>query len=254
MNYDIIYNVKIKCEDIVIGDIVILEAGDVVPADLRLITTKSLKIQESTLTGESVPANKHTDALTANANGDVSLGDRKNMVYMGSTVVYGRGKAVITATGMDTEMGKIADALAQAEEGKTPLQIKLAGLSKILTSLVIGICVFIFGFQLIKTFLGGSQGGGQQIAARIACNEIDMLLMFGDPLNPKEQEPKINSLLRLCDVHNVPVATNIATAEVIITALDRGDLSWREIYNPRSEYNQRKKRRGRHESDQAFGA
>ena len=92
--------------------------------------------------------------MSANANGDVALGDRKNMVFMGSTVVYGRGKAVVVATGMDTEMGKIADALASAQEGKTPLQIKLAGLSKILTYLVIGICVVIFGVQLIRHGVG----------------------------------------------------------------------------------------------------
>ncbi len=141
--------VTIKSEDLVVGDIIILEAGDAVPADARIIECASLKIEEAALTGESVPVDKKVDALSAGANGDVALGDRKNMVFMGSTVVYGRGKAVVTATGMDTEMGKIADALANAEEGKTPLQIKLAGLSKILTYLVIGICVIIFIVQLI---------------------------------------------------------------------------------------------------------
>ena len=113
-----------------------------------------MKIEEAALTGESIPVDKKVDALTAGSNGDVPLGDRKNMVFMGSTVVYGRGKAVVTATGMDTEMGKIADALAKAEEGKTPLQIKLAGLSKILTYLVIGICVVIFGIQLLRDGIG----------------------------------------------------------------------------------------------------
>ena len=93
----------------------------------------------------------------------------------------------------------------------------------------------------ITSFFSGSQGGSQQIASRIGCDEIDLLLMFRDPLNPKPSEPDERALLRLCDVHNIPVATNIATAEVIITALDRGDLSWREIYNPRSEYNQKRK-------------
>ena len=113
-----------------------------------------MKIEEAALTGESVPVDKKVEALSAGVGGDVALGDRKNMVFMGSTVVYGRGKAVVTATGMDTEMGKIANALAQAEEGKTPLQIKLAGLSKILTYLVIGICVVIFGIQLIRDGVG----------------------------------------------------------------------------------------------------
>lgn len=87
----------------------------------------------------------------------------------------------------------------------------------------------------ITCFLSGVQGGDQQIGALVACNEIDMLLIFGDPLNPKEQEPKINSLLRLCDVHNVPVATNIATAEALVHSLDRGDLDWRDIVNPKNK-------------------
>ncbi len=146
--------IVVKSEDLVVGDIIVLEAGDAVPADARIIESASMKIEEAALTGESVPVDKKSEALTAGENGDVALGDRKNMCYMGSTVVYGRGKAVVVAIGMDTEMGKIADALAKAEEGKTPLQIKLAGLSKILTYLVVGICVVIFGVQLLRHGLG----------------------------------------------------------------------------------------------------
>ena len=142
---------QIHSEDLVVGDVVLLEAGDAVPADGRLLDCASLQIEEAALTGESVPVTKMTDAITLGDNAkDVPLGDRKNMVYMGSTVVYGRGVAVITATGMDTEMGKIAGALAQAEEGKTPLQLKLAQLSKILTWLVLGICGLVFAVQLIR--------------------------------------------------------------------------------------------------------
>lgn len=85
----------------------------------------------------------------------------------------------------------------------------------------------------INCFLSGAQGGDQQIGALIACNEIDMLLVFGDPINSKESEPSAYSLLRLCDVHNVPVATNIATAEALIHSLERGDLDWRDIVNPK---------------------
>ncbi len=84
----------------------------------------------------------------------------------------------------------------------------------------------------IQKFLSGSQGGDQQISSRIACNEIDLLLMFRDP-NPKPHEPKDNTLLRLCDVHNIPVATNIATAEALIHSLEHGDLDWRDIVNPK---------------------
>ena len=140
----------IHSDELVPGDIVVLEAGDAVPADGRIIENASLKIEEAALTGESVPVNKMIDALNLSGGSDeVPLGDRKNMCYMGSTVVYGRGKAVITETGMSTEMGKIADALSQAQEEQTPLQRKLDQLGKTLSWLVLGICVFIFAFNLI---------------------------------------------------------------------------------------------------------
>jgi len=142
--------VVIKTENIIVGDVVILEAGDAVPADGRIIESNSLKIEEAALTGESVPVDKYIDLLNLRESSDVPLGDRKNMVYMGSTVVYGRGAAVITDTGMSTEMGKIADALENAEAGLTPLQKKLGQLSKILTWLVLGICIVIFAVSLIR--------------------------------------------------------------------------------------------------------
>ena len=136
-------------DELVPGDVVLLEAGDAVPADGRIIENASLKIEEAALTGESVPVNKALDALgVAAGQEDVPLGDRKNMCYMGSTVVYGRGKAVITATGMDTEMGKIAGALAATADEQTPLQRKLDELGKLLSKMVLGICVFIFAFNL----------------------------------------------------------------------------------------------------------
>ena len=137
-------------DELVPGDVVILEAGDAVPADGRIIENASLKIEEAALTGESVPVNKLIDALSLKAGQeDIPLGDRKNMCYMGSTVVYGRGKAVITATGMDTEMGKIAGALAETAEEQTPLQKRLDQLGKTLSFIVLGICVFIFAFNLL---------------------------------------------------------------------------------------------------------
>ena len=141
--------VILHSDELVPGDVVVLEAGDAVPADGRIIENASLKIEEAALTGESVPVNKTLEVLgLAEGQEDVPLGDRKNMCYMGSTVVYGRGKAVITRTGMDTEMGKIAGALAAAEDEQTPLQRKLDQLGKTLSKLVLGICVFIFAFQL----------------------------------------------------------------------------------------------------------
>lgn len=142
--------VSVKSEELVVGDVILLEAGDAVPADARLIESAGLKIEESALTGESVPVNKMIDAIYLKDSSDIPLGDRANMVYMGSTVVYGRGTAVVTACGMDTEMGKIADAISKTEEGKTPLQMKLSALSKTLTWVVLGICVVIFGVQIIK--------------------------------------------------------------------------------------------------------
>ncbi len=157
--------ITIKSEDLVVGDIIFLEAGDSVPADARIIESASMKIEEAALTGESVPVSKLIDILNlSEGTEDVTLGDRKNMVYMGSTVAYGRGKAVVTDIGMATEMGKIAETLNQAEDELTPLQRKLNDFGKVLTKIVIGISVFVFlftvfrqgdfsGVALLKTFM-----------------------------------------------------------------------------------------------------
>ena len=141
--------------ELVPGDVVLLEAGDSVPADCRVLESASMKIEEAALTGESVPVEKHAEVITLDAGADdVPLGDRKNMCYMGSTVVYGRGKAVVCGTGMDTEMGKIAGALNDAKEELTPLQVKLAELSKILTIMVIVICLVIFAVDILRIGIG----------------------------------------------------------------------------------------------------
>ena len=146
----------VKSEDLVVGDVILLDAGDAIPADCRIFECASMKIEEAALTGESVPVTKLVNALMGKNDGDeVALGDRKNMAYMGSTLVYGRGKAVVVATGMDTEMGKIANAITLAEEGKTPLEIKLEQLSKILTVLVIGVCAVIFAYNIITQLVLG---------------------------------------------------------------------------------------------------
>ena len=142
----------VDSQDIVVGDIVLLEAGDSVPADCRMIEAASCKVEESALTGESVPVDKFNDVICTN----VPLGDRKNMLYMGSSIVYGRAKAVVVATAMSTEMGKIANVLATAKEERTPLQIKMAQLSKILTYVVVGISVFIFLFKLLMSYVNGT--------------------------------------------------------------------------------------------------
>lgn len=135
----------IDSSDLVVGDVIVLEAGDSVPADCRILFAASLKAEESALTGESVPVDKN--ALPCEH--ETPLAERKNMLYMGSSIVYGRATAVVVATGMSTEMGKIADVIANAKEEKTPLQIKMTQLSRILTYVVVGISLFIFVFNLI---------------------------------------------------------------------------------------------------------
>ena len=144
--------ITIESEELVPGDIIELEAGDSVPADARIMKSASMKAEEAALTGESVPVDKIDTVLNGN---EIPLGDRKNMVYMGTTIVYGRGEAVVTSTGMKTEMGKIASALSDAADNTTPLQKKLNQLSKILTWLVLGICVFMFVINLIRMSIQG---------------------------------------------------------------------------------------------------
>ena len=141
----------IRADEVVRGDLLVLEAGDAVPADARIVEAASMKTQEAALTGESTDVDKQSGVLTAADNGEVTLGDRKNMAYMGSIVTYGRGHAVVTAAGMDTEMGAIADALSNAKEEETPLQIKLNELSRKLSALILVICVFVFVVNLVRS-------------------------------------------------------------------------------------------------------
>ena len=159
--------IVIKSEDLVKGDVIVLEAGDLVPADCRLIEAYSMKTDESTLTGESVPVNKLIDILNMSSgeNNLIPLADRTNMVYSGSTVAYGRGKAVITEVGMNTEIGKIATSLQTAKKEVTQLQKKMTQLSKTLTKIVLIICALVFVLRLIR-------GGGIN-----ADNFIDTTLM-----------------------------------------------------------------------------
>ena len=137
----------VEAKDLVTGDVILLEAGDFVPADARLLTAASLKCEESALTGESVPAEKDAQAAVAS---DAPLGDRRNMVYSGCSVTYGRATAVVTATGMDTEMGKIANLLDSSENTQTPLQKKLANLGKYLGILALAACAVVFVVGLLN--------------------------------------------------------------------------------------------------------
>ena len=145
----------VDSQDIVVGDVILLEAGDSVPADCRILEVAACKAEESALTGESVPVDKFNSAIST----VVGLADRKNMLYMGSSIAYGRAKAVVVATGLSTEMGKIANVLANTREERTPLQIKMAQLSKILTYAVIGISLFIVLFKLLMSYINGTGFG-----------------------------------------------------------------------------------------------
>jgi len=146
---------SIKTEELVVGDIVLIEAGDFVPADMRIIECNSIKVEEASLTGESLPVSKFVDVI----NKDTALADRKNMLYSGSSVVYGRGEGVVTAIGMDTELGKIATMLSTTKESLTPLQKKMNEISKVLSIVVvvIGLAMVILGMfqgnKLLEIFM-----------------------------------------------------------------------------------------------------
>lgn len=154
----------VSSENLVAGDIVLLEAGDIVPADIRLLDSASMKIEESALTGESVPVEKEIDLLP---DEDIPLGDRKNMAYMNSNVTYGRGLGVVVATGMKTEVGHIAGMINKAEDSSTPLQDNLNSLGKTLTWLILVIAAVIFAVGIFNNPSG------------LPMNEliIDMLLV-----------------------------------------------------------------------------
>jgi len=146
---------SIKTEELVVGDIVLIEAGDFVPADMRIIECNSIKVEEASLTGESLPVSKFTDVITH----DTALADRRNMLYSGSSVVYGRGEGIVTAIGMDTELGKIATMLTDTKESLTPLQRKINEISKVLSVVVvvIGLSMVVLGMlqgnKLLEIFM-----------------------------------------------------------------------------------------------------
>ena len=157
---------KIKSEELVVGDIVVLEAGDIVPADLRLLETSSLKIEESALTGESVPVEKNAEVCL---DSSAVLGDRVNMAYMGGIVAYGRGTGIVVACGMKTEMGKIATALNEIETPQTPLTKRIKTTSLIITGIVLAVCVVLF---IVQISTGGSLFNSFSMAIAIAVCAI----------------------------------------------------------------------------------
>ncbi len=142
--------VLIDVKEVTVGDIVILDAGDYMPADVRLLETINLKVDESTLTGEAVPVQKSNEAIEAS---EVALGDRTNLGFMGTVVTYGRGRAIVTNTGMNTELGKIATMLSETKSTQTPLQRSMANLGKTLAFIALGIVIVIFAITLIEAYI-----------------------------------------------------------------------------------------------------
>ncbi|EIC80468.1 Putative cation transporter/ATPase [Streptococcus salivarius PS4] len=200
--------VEIDSRELVPGDIVLLEAGDVVPADMRLLEAASLKIEEAALTGESVPVEKD---VTETVDADAGIGDRVNMGYQNSNVTYGRGTGVVTNTGMYTEVGKIADMLANANESQTPLKQSLEQLSKSLTYLIVAIALVTF---LVSVFIRGEQPlEGLMVAVALAVAAIPeglpaivtILLSLGTTTLAKR-----NSIVR-----KLPAVETLGSTEII---------------------------------------
>ena len=200
--------VEIDSRELVPGDIVLLEAGDVVPADMRLLEAASLKIEEAALTGESVPVEKD---ITETVDAEAGIGDRVNMGYQNSNVTYGRGTGVVTNTGMYTEVGKIADMLANADESQTPLKQSLEQLSKTLTYLIVAIALVTF---LVSVFIRGEQPlEGLMVAVALAVAAIPeglpaivtILLSLGTTTLAKR-----NSIVR-----KLPAVETLGSTEII---------------------------------------
>ena len=179
--------IEIPSKEVTIGDEVHLEAGDYIPADGRVIENASMKVDESALTGESLAVEKQTDII----DGQVALGDRTNMVYSGSFVTYGRGKFLVTAIGMETEVGKIAQLLKSTEEKKTPLQVNLDNFGKKLSIIIIVFCAILFGLNIYQ---GGNIGDAFMFAVALAVAAIPealssivtIVLSFGTQKMAKE--------------------------------------------------------------------
>ncbi|MDU6063650.1 MAG: cation-translocating P-type ATPase [Anaerococcus sp.] len=159
--------IKVKAEELVVGDIVVIETGDIVPADMRLLESSNLQIDESSLTGESVAAEKNSEVIY---DSEVGIGDRENFAFSSTIVTYGHGKGIVTQTGSDSEMGKIASSLHQVEDKDTPLQKQLNKLSKLLAILVVVVCIIVFIVGYFRT--GDSLLDNLMVAVSLAVAAI----------------------------------------------------------------------------------
>ena len=217
---------KIKSEDIVVGDIIVLEAGDYIPADIRLISSHSLKVEESALTGESVPVEKDAEAVV---KASAPLGDRINMAYSAGVVTYGRGTGIVVATGMDTEVGKIAGMLKESDKQTTPLQVQLAKTAKVLSILVIFIAVIIFAASLInKTPILESFMTAVAIAVAAIPEGLPAVVTIVLALGVKKMSER-NAIVK-----NLPAVETLGCCEVICSdktgTLTLNQMTVKELY------------------------
>lgn len=228
---------SVPAEELVKGDIVFLEAGDVVPADMRLLSSSSLKIEESALTGESVPTDKNADAVT---DADAPLGDRMNMAYSGGTVSYGRGAGVVTATGMQTETGKIAEMLNGVTQAPSPLDRQLAKTAKILSAAVLAVAVVIF---LVRAFVYGDYTDADKLINAFMTSVAIAVAAIPEGL------PAVVTIVlamgvrkmsaRRAIVKNLPSVETLGCCEVICSdktgTLTLNKMTVREIFCPSGE-------------------
>jgi Ca2+-transporting ATPase len=219
----------VPSRDVVPGDVVLLEAGDRVPADARLSEAHSLKMDEAPLTGESTPVQKSIGVLDENA----AVGDRKNSIFMGTHAVYGRGRAVITSTGMDTEFGKIAEAVQAIEEEKTPLKTKLDAFAKKLGAVIIGLCVVIFVLEIIEHGVGAHallEGFMTAIALAVSAvpEALPALVIVTLAIGARELAGR-NAVVRKLASAETLGSTTVICADKTGT-LTKGEMTVRRLY------------------------
>ena len=229
---------KIKSEDIVVGDVVVLEAGDIVPADIRLFEAASLKVEEAALTGESVPSEKGIEVIDRE---DAPLGDRGNMCYSSGVISYGRGQGVVVATGMKTEVGKIATMLNEGEAGKTPLQVQLAKTAKMLSVIVLAIAAVIFAAAVIR----GVTGGGDENVVDLIMDAFMTAVAIAVAAIPEGLPAVVTIVLaigvqrmseRKAIVRNLPAVETLGCCEIICSdktgTLTLNQMTVKELYTP----------------------
>jgi len=224
---------EIPSKELVPGDIMILEAGDKIPADARLVQSYSLKCDEASLTGESIPVAKHMESVAR----EVRVGDRKNMVYAGTSVSYGRGRAVVVATGMTTEFGKIAEEVTSIEAEKTPLEKRTEEIGKWLGFMALGICVIVAGVSVIREALGGKVDLGFMVTivmfsialAVAAVPEALAAIVTGALAIGMHQMAKRNALIR-----KMPAVETLGCTTVICSdktgTLTKGEMTVRKVF------------------------